>query len=606
MGAKRGLRGSLKLSIVLVVSGAAAFAGCDGDHTTDNTNSGAVGPLTDAAPGGNPGGRDGGLASPDAGPICTGPACEQIPLPPSNHAIRLTHAQWENTTRDLLQLPAASGLSSSFPSDPAAAKDQFGTDSGSLIVTSALWQAYQSAAEALSDLVTTDPVATDRLLPTQAKAASNNDVPTRIAAFVADFLPKAYRRPVTASEISEVITFAQSVAAGQVVSDKQTDPFLFQMKWILAAALQSSSFVYRVEGGTGTPDANGRLLLGPYEIASKLSYTLWGTMPDATVTAYAAGGMLSTKASIATIAKQMIADKRMVPTLEDFHDQLFLVTQYAGISKQTALFPRYYPALSHDAQEDVRETVKDLVIDNPGGVKELYTSTTAYVNAALAPIYDIDPAAIPALVANPTSFVRVDMDKTKRLGILAHAGWLALEGKTSDPNTIQRGVYVARHVLCFQLGSPPAAAAGKDPSQIAAPTNRQRVTGITAGCGDGCHGGEGGIINPLGFGFEEFDSLGAYRTTDNSFPIDSSGNVDGVGMYQNEVALMGLIEADLGTHACYAAHWNAYLNGNPDLSQSSISIWLAPIIQKSAAGASVREIIGELVQTDAYLTVSGP
>jgi hypothetical protein len=599
------MRGSLKLSLVLLVSGAAAFAGCGDDHA-NNANP-DVGPQSTSTPGGDPAARDGGLTARDGGPpACTGPACENIPLPPSNHAIRLTHAQWENTTRDLLQLSAASGLSSSFPSDPAPAKDQFGTDSGSLIVTGALWLAYQSAAEALSDLVTSDPVATDKLLPTQAKAASSNDVPTRVAAFVADFLPKAYRRPVTASETNEVINFAQNAAAGQIASDTPADPFLFQMKWILTAALQSSSFLYRVEAGTGTPDANGRLLLGPYEIASKLSYTLWGTMPDATVTGYAASGMLATKANIATIAKQMIADPRMVPTLQDFHDQLFLVPQYAGISKQTTLFPRYYPELSKDAQEDVRETVRNLVIDNPGGVKELYTSTTAYVNAALAPIYDIDPAMIPALASNPTSFVRVDMDKTKRLGILSHAGWLALLGKTSDPNTIQRGVYVARHVLCFQLGGPPAAAAGKDPSQVSAPTNRQRVTTLTSPCGDGCHGGTGGVINPLGFGFEEFDSLGAYRTTDNSFPIDSSGNVDDVGMYQNAVSLMGLLEADLSTHACYAAHWNAYLNGIPDLSQSSISIWLAPIIQKSAAGASVREIVGELVQTDAFLTVSGP
>jgi hypothetical protein len=376
------------------------------------------------------------------------------------------------------------------------------------------------------------------------------------------------------------------------------------VKWILTEVLQSPYFLYRVEGGTGEPDTNGRLLLGSYEIASKLSYTLWGTMPDATLTGYAAAGALSTKSGIATIAKQMISDPRMVQTLEDFHDQLFLVPQYQGISKQSTLFPRYYPELSKDAQEDVRETVKELVIDNPGGVNELYTSTAAHVNAPLARIYDIDPATIPALAANPASFVRVDMDKTKRRGLLSHVGWLALEGKTSDPNTIQRGVYVARHVLCFQLGGPPPAAAGKDPSQIYAPTNRQRVATLTSPCGDGCHGGMGGVINPLGFGFEEFDSLGAYRTTDNGFPIDSSGNVDDLGMYQDAVSLMGLLEADLSTHACYAAHWSAYLNGNPDLSQPSISNWLAPIIQKSAAGASVREIIGELVQTDAYLTVS--
>lgn len=531
---------------------------------------------------------------------CVQPTCRNVPLPSSAHAIRLTHAQWENTVRDLLHLSAAPGLSASFPADPAPPGDRFGTAADSLLVTGALWHEYQRAAEALAELVVTTPSTLEALLPAAAKSGDDD---ARTTAFVEDFLPRAYRRPVTPAEVAAAVALGSRAAASEATSE----PFLLRVRWILAGVLQSASFLYRIEGGEGAI-ADGRARLGPYELASKLSYALWGTMPNDELRGYAASGKLSRPNTLTSIVKTMVAAPSFDRTLLDFHDQLFRIPAFSGVVRQTTLFPKFYPEFGADAQEDARRTIRDLIVANPGTVSDLYGSKIAWVNAPLARVYGLDPVAVPGLAAAPTSFMRVEMPGP-RAGILSHVGWLAMQGKSKDPATIQRGVFIARHTLCLPLGNPPPAAAGRDPSQIVAPTNRARVSGLTSGCGDGCHGGAGGVINPFGFAFEEFDALGQLRAMDGDLPIDSTGAVaptpNGFSLpsdFADASSLMALLRESPWTHACYAAHWNAYLNGVSDLRPNAT--WLAPIVTKSMKGASVRDLVADLVQQDAFTTVS--
>lgn len=572
---------SLLLAVALV-------AGCDDDEGSGREPPPAV---AAAAPG----------TESSAPADCVQPACRNVPLPSSAHAVRLTHAQWESTVRDLLHLASAPGLSASFPVDPAPPNDQFGSASDSRIVTNALWHEYRRAAEALADLVVGTPGTLDAVLPAAARAG--DDLDARVNAFVHDFLPRAYRRPVTPAEIAAAVALGDSVVAPPVTSD----PFLVRVRWILAGVLQSASFLYRIEGGEGAV-TDGRARLGPYELASKLAYTLWGTMPDEALRGHAASGKLSTRDGLASVAKDMATAPGFDRTLVDFHELLFKIPSFSGVVRQTSVFPKYYPRFGADAQEDVRRTIRDLVVTHPGTVTDLYRSKTAWVNAPLAGLYGIDPSSAPGLATAPATFVRVEMPGP-RAGILSHVGWLAMEGKAKDPATILRGVFVARHVLCLPLGGPPPAAAGKDPSQIAAPTNRERVSALTAGCGDGCHGGAGGVINPFGFSFEEFDALGELRTKDGALPIDSTGSVEphpnGFALpsgFADASSLMSLLSESPWTHACYAAHWNAYLNGVAELKVTSA--WLAPIVARSLKGASVRDLVVELVQQDAFTTVS--
>jgi hypothetical protein len=523
---------------------------------------------------------------------CIEPRCKNA-LPPSSHAVLLTHAQWENTVRDLLRLPAAPGLSMSFPATPAASGADFGNDSSNLVVgTRALWEAYRDAAEALAKRVVEAPVAIARILPDRAR---QGDIGTRVRLFVTDFLPRAYRRPVEEGEIGAMMALGERAAA----SDTTSDPFLVRVRWILTAVLQTPDFLYRIEGGVADP-RDDRVRLSDYELAAKLSYTLWGTMPDDKLMWYAKSKKFATNHGVAAVAKEMLADSRAASTLMDFHEQLFGVDKFEGIVRQTGVFPKFYPDLGRDAQEDVRRTIKELVIDNPGTVKDLYSSDIAYVNASLAKVYGIDPVTIPGLDASPGSFVRVKMPD-RRAGILMHVGWLAMEAHAKDPSPIQRGVFMARRALCLALGSPPPGALGTKIEGPPGANNRGRVEATTQGlltC-SGCHAR---VINPMGFAFEAFDAIGALRTQDGASALNTTGTTELLGAFDGANAMLRVVRDTPNAHACYAAHWSAYLNGTPKV--QATSKWLSLIVDKSMKGAPVRDIIAEIVQADAFLTVS--
>lgn len=539
---------------------------------------------------------------------CIEPACKNTALPRSPHAVLLTRAQWENTVRDLLLLRPAPRFSTRFPDDPAPSGEDFGRDSSSLVVaTRPLWQAYRDSAESLARRVVEDPVAIERILP---DAAKTGDAIARLQAFVADFLPRAYRRPVTDAEIGAMVALGENAAA----SDTASDPFLVGVRWILTAILQAPHFLYRIESGvadsmearpgtgnTTRPARDGeRVRLGDYELASKLSYALWGTMPDERLTAYAKEKKLATNEGVAAVAREMLADPRANWALMDFHNQLFGVEDFAGIVRQTAVFPKFYPELGPDAQQDVRRTIKDLIVDNPGTVRDLYSSDVAYVNANLAKVYGIDPATIPGLDANPGSFVRVKMPDD-RAGILMHVGWLAMEAHQKDPSPIQRGVFMARRVLCIALASPPPGVLNTKIEGPPGASNRARVEATTESLGvcQQCHGR---VINPMGFAFEAFDAIGAFRLRDGDSLVDTAGRTEMLGAFDGANAMLGAVRDTPNAHACYAAHWSAYLNGTPKV--VATSRWLSPIVGESMNGAPVREIVAALVQTDAFLTVS--
>lgn len=585
---RRGFSRAAILGASLALAGASAGFGCGGD---DPSGAASTGPDV---PGDHDGGADitghdeAGVGQDD----CIPPSCADTPLPASAKVIRLSHLQWENTTRDLLALAGAPGLSASFPADPAPAKENFGIDNSQLVVTSELWKEYQGAAQSLAQLVVSDAAQLARILPDGAKDTTA-PVGARITAFLQTFLPRAFRRPVSAAEIARLAALGDDIAA----SHTDADPFVLRVRWIITQVLQSVPFLYRIEAGEGAPDGQGRLRLSSYEAASKLAYALWDTMPDESLLQLAASDKLRAPAEVGAVAARMLQQTRANATLARFHQTLFGTDAYQGIVKAPALFPLYYPQFGADAVEDVNRTIDDLVVHGQGGVKELFTSSEVWVTKRMAAVYGIDPATVPGLT--DTNIVKTTLPAGRK-GLLGHAGWLARWSTAKDPATILRGVWIARHLLCVPLGSPPPQAAGADPASLPLTTNRERVTAITTPCGDACHAP---IINPLGFAFEGFDALGVARTTDNGAPVDASGKTFVLGSYTSAETMLDSAVTKADTHACYIAHWNAYLNGVPQVSNRPL--WLSPIVGRSMAGASTREIVALLVQQDSFLTVSG-
>ncbi|MEZ4302276.1 MAG: DUF1588 domain-containing protein, partial [Polyangiaceae bacterium] len=178
--------------------------------------------------------------------------------------------------------------------------------------------------------------------------------------------------------------------------------------------------------------------------------------------------------------------------------------------------------------------------------------------------------------------------------------FLAWKGTKSQPDTILRGVFINRRILCQELGDPPDAAMGAKLGDEQ--TNREKVTALTGKgtCGETCHGS---FINPAGFAFEHYGALGEYRTEDNGFPIDASDTFPfdgGAQSYDGAVQFSDIAAASGQSHRCYSRFWLEYLYGRDKKQEDGALI--ADVAELSAKGGSVVDVVVALVTSDAFVT----
>ena len=227
--------------------------------------------------------------------------------------VRLTNDQWANSVRELLKLPAPSPLASNFPTTVAGAND-FDNNELLLDVSSRLWSDYQAAAETLAAQVTT----TDAALKTVYSGTQD------AASFIQAFGRRAYRRPLTAAEVTTYTTLfnSASTAAGS------QSAFTKGAAIVIEAMLQSPYFIYRSEMG-----ANGAPLNG-YEMAAKLSLFLRNTTPnDALLDSAAGPGKLDTADGAVALATTMLGEAAATAVMRHFHGSMFDIEGYGQISK---------------------------------------------------------------------------------------------------------------------------------------------------------------------------------------------------------------------------------------------------------------------------------
>jgi hypothetical protein len=514
-------------------------------------------------------------------------SCTTCPTKPGDPAVapldtsrfpRLSHLQWENSVQDLLYLAQPSGLSASFTGDPLGGI--FDNNESSLLVTPGLWADYQTAAEQLSVLVTSDAAKLAKLVPADAPA----DAAGRAKAFVESFGMRAYRRPLTPTEVTGYLAL---FAKGKDLVDGPDD-FAKGARLTLQAFLQSPYFVYRVEASSAALGAT--IPLSDFELATKLSYMLWNTMPDDALFAAAKSGKLATTEGVLAQATRLLDDDRARVMVASFHHQLFQYDHYDDLTKDPTLFPDFNPALGADMKREAEMFIEDVVFAQKGGIKEILTEPTTYVNSGLAAIYGLEGSF-------GSDFVKVDLDPKTRSGILTRIGFLASNATSHEQHSIHRGVFINRRVICAKLPDPPNNVPPLPPA-AAYKTNRERVEKHTGKgtCGATCHGT---LINPAGFAFEHYGAIGQYEDTENGNPVNSADtyNLDGKDVsYNNAVEFDGLIAASDQVHSCYAKHWLQYAYGRAD--QAADGAALADLAKESRKGA--RALILALTQTQAF------
>ncbi len=551
-------RGLFSLSLGLAVGLSSACSGTLGDPY-DNEPSGGSG-TTDTTPSAQ------GIA-------------ERSQFP------RLSHAQWEQTIKDLFHLDVVTGLSASFTPDPLGGK-AFDNNEAALQVTPGLWADYQRAAEEVALLVTSDPTLLEKVLPPNLPS----DLAAKRDTFLKDFDKRAFRRPLSDKEVTAFSGLFDS--AKTLVPDEE--PFVAGVRLSMEAFLQSPFFLYRPEI-SGMPVGDGKIALSGYEVATRLSYALWGTMPDDLLLSAADSGKLSTKEGVEEEARRLLASERARATLIAFHDQLYDAEQYEGIEKSANLYPGFDPVVGADMRKELSLFIEHILFTKKAGLKELLTSRTTFVNARLAEIYGLDVAGL----TNDT-FTEVELPEAERSGLLTRLGFLAWKGTLTEPDTILRGVFVNRRIICQDLGEPPDAAMGAKLGDEK--TDREKVNTLTGKgtCGETCHAN---FINPIGFAFGNYGALGEYRTLDNGEPVDATGTFpfeEGKKSYDGATELSLTIAEGEQSHLCYSRYWLEYLFGRDR--KKADGVLVAEVAAQSKAGANVEDLVVLLVTADAFLT----
>jgi len=507
-----------------------------------------------------------GTSSPAPPSECTG----GIQATPD--AWRLTQLQYENTARDLLLLDELPELEPLPDSDGALQPD--------------MAAAYERNGELLAEAFVADDEARDAL-PCQ------DDTEECVREIITDFGRLAFRRPLFQSEVD---TFVESADLG--------GGFDATLLGILQTLLRSESFYTRPEIG-GVPEVDA-IALTDYEIASRLSYLLWDTMPDAELLVAADAGELSTKEQILAHAQRMLADGRARAMLVRFHESYVGMSggsRWSVIEHDPAAFPRFRPELGPVMLEETRMLFGELTFQMRGTLQDLLLSPVAFVDADLAALYDFPDAEF------GSELQRVELDPTSRPGVFTRLAFLASHAQYDRTSPILRGVRLLRDVLCFDVGAPPPQAAETplpdDPSLV---TNRQRVEAQTSDplCRT-CHGM---IINPLGFALEGFDAVGASQSEEGGVAIDTTAIVvtddSNTAEVSGPLELMTELAASPAVAECYARKWVEFAYRRRAALEDDCTI--ARLTANLIAGPfPTVELVASLTQTDSFrLRVGDP
>ena len=457
------------LGCMLTFTTAGCYSGMDASHANGG-DAGADGGDSNTAGSGDDSGDDDDIVE------------SELPAP-TTRVFRLTHEQWENTVRDLFFFDEHTGASEYLRADPASSGFIFENNAVALEVDQALWSGYGFAAAYVAELVTSDPSVLAAILP-----PDGGDDAVRARAFVEELTLRAFRRPASEAEIQSYVALFDGATA--LYDD--VDGFTAGVRLVIESVLQSPRFLYRVEESS---EPDGPVIpLDDWEIASRLSYFLWNSMPDDELFDIAAAGDLVSPSTVEAQARRMLEDPRAASVVQSFHRQLLNTEKFEGVTPSPAFYPDAPEGLGHLAVIENQMFIEDVVFQTRGSFGELLTSTETWANDELARIYGVQAEV-------GSEFQKVSLDPTKRRGLFTQIGFLAANSSSVNPDPIHRGVFLIERVTCSHIPAPPddiPPLPGLDETK----TNRQIVEDHTEAPGSVCAGCHTGVINPYGLPFE--------------------------------------------------------------------------------------------------------
>ena len=433
---------------------------------------------------------------------------------------RLTKIEYGNTLRDLLGVDPA--VASELPEDVAGA--------GYLNALSPLQtEQYLGVAQAALDQALGPVDKPTKLAETLLgePLSQRSDAHEAARKIARSFARSAFRRPPSDDEIEVLLKVFDLGRESQLAHPEA-------LRLMLKAVLVSPQFLF-ITPAQAAESGQPIVPLDDYQLASRLSYFLWATMPDAELITLADRGQLHEPAVLRTQVKRLLADQRARALFDGFGAQWLGVGGLKGKTFDTAKFPQMTPELRAAMYDEARLFFESIVRENRSVVNFVDGDYT-FLNGTLAPLYGLEKS-----IKGP-EMRRVQLADANRGGILGMPGVLAVTSMPERTSAVKRGAWVLEQVLGQHV--PPAPAnvptlEKQDRKKVANLTLRQRTElhRNNPACAN-CHK----LLDPIGFGLENFDAIGRWRDKDDSGgAIDAAGELPGGKRFTTPKELKAII-----------------------------------------------------------------
>ncbi len=494
--------------------------------------------------------------------------CTTLTRPPTPLR-RLTQFEYNNTVQDLLG--TALTPASAFPADEVA--DGFTNNAVLLTVSSLHAEKYMEAAELLASEAALNLSA---LLPCDPSVTGEE---TCARTFAETFGRRAFRR---ALEQQDVDTLMEAYGVGL--------SFANGIEIMLRAILQSPHFLFRVEftGAEQAPPAMVRL--NPYETATRLSYLIWSSGPDDALLDAAKNGQLDTAEQVGVMARAMLEDPRARRAAVEFYRQWLELNRLDTVTKDAGAFPLWSNLLRASMEAESRAYIESVLFERTGSLAELLTLPLGLPVGPLAELYGV-----------PESTTLIELSPDERTGILTLPAFLSVQAHPDQTAPVLRGKFIRKKLLCTDVPPPPDDVNLSPPEIHEGATARERFSAHSdeAGC-RGCHE----LMDPLGFPFESYDAMGAFRTTDAGQALNLSGEfvqtrgIDGAFADVREM-LLTLAQAD-EVNDCVTRQWFKFAMGRTEEEGDTCS--LSPLQDAfGESGGNLIELMVQTTQTESFL-----
>jgi hypothetical protein len=338
----------------------------------------------------------------------------------------------------------------------------------------------------------------------------------------------AYRRPVTKAEVASLIKFVNAAKAdGQSVEQG--------IQIAIEAMLVSPNFLFRIEHDPDPTDPGKVHRISDTELASRLSYFLWNSMPDDDLLATAEAGKLRQPDVLDQHIERMLEDPRSAALAENFAGQWLEIRNLDSIKPDPGKFPDWGPELREAMRTETRMFFESMLRENRP-LSDFLDARYTFLNERLAKHYGIEGVSGP-------DFRRVDLNSDQRGGILSQASVLTVSSYPTRTSVVIRGKYILNNILGTPPPPPPPDVPPLDESSVGtAATLRQQMEKhrADATCA-ACHT----KMDALGFSLENYDGIGKWRTLDGKLPIDSTGTLPTGQSFSGPAELRAILKADM-------------------------------------------------------------